>query len=255
MLGAMVYLFLLLSTAFSWAQVDLHVGTQGRTLPALGIEFYAESGYGLKFWGEKEKPSDFLYGFVRPSLQLSSSAVINSVKAEFEVFPISFLGFAVGRQYQDSNYNFPFLDCDKVQCTGGYERNFVESKIALAASDFVLTYNYKVDTVTSPDRTRPMADWRNVIIGEAGEDIEIDQKMVIGKQFAHKMQMIGVMGERTQFQGSHELKEGLVGVYQYKHKDTNYMFGAGTFRTSQQAEGFIFYFRINHQLMPTLKLF
>jgi hypothetical protein len=226
---------------------------KGRTLPSLGAELYAESGYNFVVWGKKEDPKDFLYGLLRPSFGVSTSGVINSIKGELEFFPISFLGFAAGRQILHSNYEFPFLNCDEVTCRGEYIRNYVESKMVLGYKGWIVLGNYKVDTLHSPNGTRPMADWRNVIVGEPGEEVQIEKKLLIGKLFSNKM--LGVLIENVQFQGSHERKESFAAVYQIRKNNTNYMIGAGGFHTDQQPMGFQLYFRIHHVALPSLKLF
>jgi hypothetical protein len=252
----MIYFLLLLSSLVAFAtptKFDLNAGLQGRTLPALGAELYAESGYNLVVWGKKEEPKDVLYGLVRPSFAVSTSGVINSIKGELEFFPISFIGFAAGRQIIHSNFEFPFLNCDEVTCRGEYIRNYVESKMVLGYKGWIVLGNYKVDTLHSPNGTRPMADWRNVIVGEPGEEVQIEKKLLIGKLFQNKL--LGVLIENVQFQGSHERKESFAAVYQVRKNNTNYMIGAGGFHTDQQPMGFQLYFRIHHVALPSLKLF
>ena len=249
----MVALLILLTTLTSFAQFDLGMGIQGRTVPGLGAELYADSGYNQIFWGEKKDPKDFMYGLIRPSLGVSTSAVVNSVKGEFEFFPISILGLAVGRQIQNSNFEFPFLECKEVTCTGEYIRNYGEAKMVLGVKGWIALGNYKIDTLRSPDKDRPMADWRNVIVGTPGEEVQIERKLLVGKMFSNKM--IGFLAENVQFLGSRERKESYALVYQVRQKETNYMVGAGSFRTSQQAQSLIFYFRIHYQPLPSLKLF
>lgn len=252
----MIYFLLFLSSLAAFAtptKFDFSAGLQGRTLPSLGAELYAESGYNLIVWGKKEDPKDVLYGLVRPSFGVSTSGVINSIKGELEFFPISFLGFAAGRQILHSNYEFPFLNCDEVTCRGEYIRNYVESKMVLGYKGWILLGNYKVDTLHSPNGTRPIADWRNVIVGEPGEEVQIEKKLLVGKLFSNKM--LGVLIENVQFQGSHERKESFAAVYQVRKNNTNYMIGAGGFHTDQQPMGFQMYFRIHHVALPSLKLF
>ena len=51
----MIYFLLLMTTLTTWAaptKFDLNAGVQGRTLPSLGAEVYAESGYNFVFWGK-----------------------------------------------------------------------------------------------------------------------------------------------------------------------------------------------------------
>jgi hypothetical protein len=249
----MIYLFALLMSFSAWTKFDLSMGTQGRTLPSFGAELYAESGFNQLLWGKKNEPKDVLYGLIRPSLLVSSSAVINSVKGELEIFPISFLGFAVGRQIIHSNYNFPFFNCSTIACQGEFVRNFVETKMVLGFKGWVALGNYRIDDLRGPHQNLPVADWRNVIIGNPGGDIQHERKLLVAKLFSNKL--IGILAENVQFMGSRERKESYAAVYQERRNDTSYMIGAGLFHTAQQAPGLIFYFRIHYQPLPSLKLF
>lgn len=252
----MIYFLLLITSLLTWAtpsKFDLNGGIQGRTLPSLGAELYADSGYNFVFWGKKDEPKDVLYGLIRPSVSLGTSGVINSAKGELEFFPISILGFAVGRQYLNSNFEFPFLECQEVTCTGEFIRNYVETKMVLGFKGWIVMGGYKVDTLRSPNKTEPMADWRNVIVGEPGEEVQIEKKLLVGKVFSNKM--LGVLIENVQFLGSRERKESFAAVYQVRPKETSYMIGAGGFHSDQQPMGFQVYFRIHHVALPSLKLF
>ncbi len=252
----MKYILLFLCSLSFWAragQLDLNYGVQGRSLPSFGAELYADGGYGQLLWGKKENNKDFLFGLIRPALGASTSAVINSAKAELEIYPISILGFVAGRQIIHSNFDFPFFNCEEVTCRGTYERNYIESKMVLGFKGWVALGNYKIDTLKSPSEETPMADWRNVIIGEPGTEVQLEKKLLVGKFFGD--QMAGIFIENVQFMGSRERKESFAGIYQIKKDQTFYMFGAGAFHTDQQPLGFQFYFRIHHVALPSLKLF
>lgn len=252
----MILTLLLFLSSTLWganAHGDLALGLQGRTGPSLGAETYLDTGYNLVFWGNRNKKSDVLYGLIRPSINLSSSGVINSVKGELEFFPISFLGVAWGRQIIHSNYEFPFFNCDEVLCKGEFQRNYVEGKMALGAGGWVAVANYKVDVVRAPHSRLPMADWRNIIVGKSGRDVQIEKKLVIGKFVGDHM--YGVLLENVEFQDSGEIRESYTGAYQFKYKSNSFMMALGVYRTSQIPMGGILYFRVNSVLIPSSKLF
>jgi hypothetical protein len=252
----MIYLLLFLSTISAWCnstKFDLSGGIQGRTLPSFGAELYAESGYNFITWGKKETSKDFLYGLIRPSFGVSTSGVINSIKGELEIFPISIWGISLGRQIIHSNFDFPFLDCEAAACKGEYQRNFVENKMVIGHKGWVALGNFKIDNLHSPDSSLQTADWRNVILGNKGNEVQIEKKLLVAKLFSNKM--LGVLLENVEFQGSHERKESYVAVYQFKRNSNFYMFGSGIFHTDQQPMGFQIYFRIHHVALPSLKLF
>jgi hypothetical protein len=125
--------------------------------------------------------------------------------------------------------------------------------MVLGFKGWIAVGHYKTDTLSSPDPKRPMADWRNVIIGNPNHEIQIEKKLVVGKMISDKL--LGIMYEHVQFQGSREMKESFIGLYQLNYKNHSYLFGAGTFHTNQQPMGLQIYFRLNHVSLPSLKLF
>jgi hypothetical protein len=125
--------------------------------------------------------------------------------------------------------------------------------MVLGYQGWVLLGNYRVDTLRSPSREVAMADWRNVIIGDPGEEVQIEKKLLLGKLFSDKM--LGVFIENVQFMGSKERKESFAAIYQTRDDKTFYMLGVGGFHTNQQAMGLQIYFRIHHVALPSLKLF
>jgi hypothetical protein len=141
----MKYFILFLCSLSFWAragQFDLNYGVQGRSLPSFGAELYADGGYGQLLWGKKENNKDFLFGLVRPALGASTSAVINSAKAELEIYPISILGFVAGRQIIHSNFDFPFFDC--LVYTVAFVATF-----SLDPIDAKITINTKINIITA----------------------------------------------------------------------------------------------------------
>jgi hypothetical protein len=249
----MIQFLIFLFAITSWAKVDLNMGLQGRTVPGIGAELYADSGYNLLLWGRKKRSRDVLYGLIRPSFSLSTSGVINSAKAELEVFPISFLGISAGRQYSYANFDFPFFNCEEISCHGEFTRDWVTSKMAMGAKGYIAIANYTVYTMGAPDHSLPMADWKNVIIGNGGREVQIERKLLLGKVFGKNL--LGILLEDVQFEGSREKKESYAAVYQFGKDKTNYMIGAGSFRSTQQPQAFIIYFRIHHVPLASLKLF
>ena len=249
---ALLGIFILSSN--SHAKLDLMVGGQGRSLPSLGAEAYGETGYTQLLWGKRKAgDKNVLFGFVRPNIGVSTSGVINSVKAELEIFPVSFLGIAAGRQLIHSNFDFPFFECKQITCEGEFRRNYIETRMALGAKGIITVLSYRYDLLQGPHTNQPMADWRHVIVGNKNHDMQIERKALLA--YMHGTSLYGILAENVRFEGSGEMKESYAAVYQYKPKDVAYMVGAGSFRSSREAQGLIIYFRINYTLLPSLKLF
>ena len=132
MLKKTIVLFFLSISAH--ANFDLTLGAAARSWPSLGPEVNLESGYNFVFWGEGNKRNP-LYGLIRPSFIIRSAAVINSLDARFEFYPISFISLALGHKYINSNWDrFNFYDCKKVRCKGEIHRDYLEFKMAMSFS-------------------------------------------------------------------------------------------------------------------------
>lgn len=246
--------FLLFFINFLSAQTDAIVGTQARTFPMVGGEVFSEVGHGLQLWGPKvlpERPSPF-YGFIRPSLGIASSAVINSFKGEIDFFPVSFFGVTGGYSQVYSDFDFPFFDCTKIHCRGRTEKRYIEGKLALAHKGYVFLSTYKRDKMQFSRNDLPFGDFRRVIAGENGRDEQEELRVVLGKKDAKRM--LGIVTEWIRFRLSGEQAHSTFFLVQRNKVESNLMLGAGVFSSDRMGMGPVIYLRYSFILLPSIKI-
>jgi hypothetical protein len=242
-------MFLFVSSSF--AKFDAATGFQARTQPMVGGEVYGELGWNQLLWGKEDS---LFRGFLRPNILGATSVVVNSIKSELEFYPVSFLGFSYAYQKVQSDFNFPFFDCEEIYCKGRQERRYFETRLALGYKGWILLTFWREDHVQYDQHNKPFGDFRKVIVGNAGHDLAHEVKMVFGKILAPK-KMIGIAAETAKFELSGQISETYFGVYQFPYKDSTIAIGAGSFRSSEQGMGPVVYFRMNTQLFSSVKLF
>lgn len=249
------YILLSIFSFSALATMDLHYGAQGRSYPGLGGEFYLETGYNQLLWGsdpggEKKQP---WYGLIRPSIRLSTSAVVNQAEAKIEVFPISFIGMAAGRRSLKSDYDFNFYNCDEVHCRGTMERNFVQGKMAIGFFGIIMMGQITTEQIEHSEDDKPFAEFKKGMIGAPGFDISTEQVALLG----YKMQsgsMIGVLSNFTRFEHSEQTFQMNLGIYQFKSESSQYTIGLGTFESTHIPLGGIAVFKWQFDVVSTKKM-
>jgi hypothetical protein len=251
-------LIILLSFFFQlpcFSQTDLSLGAQGRSFPFSAGELFAEAGHNFKFW-EKESPQfkvNPFFGLIRPSVGVNSSVLVNAYKGEVEFFPISFIGFSTGYQKVESNFDFPFFDCEKIFCQLQVERRWIEGKVALKYKEALLLIFLKEDHLAPSRGGKNFGEFRRVITGQDGGDQLRELRIVLGRSFENKL--IGVVHEWAMFNKSREDSRTTFGVYQVKKDKQTYMLGLGAFESDEVGRGPIAYLRWTYQFSAGLKLF
>jgi hypothetical protein len=246
----MILIYFLIQSSFAF--FDLQYGAQARTFPMLGGEIFTETGYNFLVWGEKKDKNPF-YGFIRPNIKANLSGVVNSASAEFEIYPVSFIGLSAGSEYTDSQFDFPFFDCDEIQCRGQLKRSFVQSKMALGFKGIISTINLKTDYIDHSVNSRDYGDFRKGMRGHQGHDILFEKRWVLGKTFEDKM--VGVMFEESHYEISEDRNHTSMVIYQFKNGQNTYVFGAGKFETKEVGLGHIVVFRWQFDEIKSLRLF
>jgi hypothetical protein len=137
---------------------DLRLGLNGRTYP-VGIQLAGSAGWGQAFWGqagqkvENGKPN-WKYGYARLALNGATSAVVNRVGAEFQLFPVSIFGLGVGWDVGSRNFVPPRVDCSAIDCNGAMTRTYLRMMTFLGAGDFILSLTGRYEELRAPDSKR-----------------------------------------------------------------------------------------------------
>lgn len=255
----MIKLLLILFTLSfnSYASFDLSAGTSLRTWPSLGAEVNIESGYNMIIWGAGDKKNP-LYGLIRPSVKITSSAVINNYDARLELYPISFISLAAGHKYIKSDYEgFSFYDCDEVRCTGELRRDYTEFKMAFALKGITAVGKIVMsrNSYDDPDnKNQPIAEFRFATLANSGHDQMYHSQYVLG--YNSLGGMIGVMADYVRFDESEHTYNMDLLIYSHKMNHSRYIYGIGQFESSHwQARGLIGIFQMKTDFIPSKKLF
>ena len=260
-------ILLLIKPNYAVANFDLEYGTQFRSYPALGGEFFFQSGKSFALWGspstEKSNP---WFGLLRFSVGGATSAVVNNGFAQVEFFPISFVGLAAGRQITRSDFDFPFFDCSELYCRSTIEHNFVQLKTGLSLWRFIVLGSSRTElmrrtdevTHSDPDKEdelkkRKFGDFRKVIeAGPTTDRLDIYQQ-VYGLKFGQSI--VGYMHEFSQMEKTNQASTLKLGVWIEKLDNSELTFGAGVMETSYlEKEDFIMVFRWSSWPFPSWKL-
>lgn len=151
---------------------DYAVGGGFRTLPR-GAAVAADAGYGQLLWGSHTPGGAAeLYGFVRPTLHLQTSGVVNRTDVGLDVFPISILGFSASQGYVARQTKTDTLDCDVLECEGTLAKTRLASHLTLGYGALFAYWDLsrEAQSLKSGRRTFAFGDESSALAGAAGGD-------------------------------------------------------------------------------------
>ena len=206
-----------------------------RSLP-IGASFFGNGGYGIKTWGENGK-DQFIYGYVRPNLIISTSALVNEGDIGVDLYPISFFGVRLGTSQASRNVTLDTLDCSLVACGGGLARNSIEAKLTLGAAAYFMQAIALYENQTPSIKTVPYGDEMTSLAGRAGGDQMLKNELIIGREFeGGYLGGLHFAAARMIASGAHNDEQALLGGY--KKGVWAYIAGAGVYESSTQSRGF-----------------
>lgn len=227
-----------------------------RSYPGLGGEGFAEAGYNQLLYGDAPGKG-ILYGLVRPSLRVASSAVINSYNAKLEVYPISILGFAAGHQFIKSTFeDFPFYDCDEVRCSGELKKDYVHMRAVLGFGPVVAIgmVEESRNSYNDPDNDDlPVAEFRFAIKANPGSDENVRSQYILGYRL--EKDMLAAITEYVYFKESAQFHKLNLLAYVKNGEKTNITYGLGTFESTDQNLGGVAVIRYIYRFSPSFRLF
>lgn len=249
----LLIIFILTLSFSTYAQTDFSLGASARSYPSIGLEVNAQTGYNMLLWGKGDKKNP-LYGLVRPALTLTTSAVVNNYDARIELYPISFLAIIRGYKHINSNYDFPFYNCDLVRCKGDIKRDYTRLKMAMAYAGITVMGNIMIsNNEYSNSDGQSVAEFRYVTLGAPDRDQLYYSQYVVG--FKYGEGMFGVMSEYTKLAVSQQTYNMDLLIYTTNIDRSNYIFGIGQMSSSERARGFIAVFQMRTDFIPSKKLF
>lgn len=219
--------FFSVNLAFATDTVDYQTNSLIRT-QNIGLFTNAVVGKSYKIW---ENPSQkFLYGFVRAAVVGQTSFLVNSLMPELNFYPISILGFSIGKDFTHRDLNVPNFDCiNEVTCKGWMNREFIGSRMALAFKDLYLMSEYRIIKAHGQKVDRPFAEERSSLIGHPDYDYLHRFDLITGYKLNDHYSIGYLLHHNVmrRFDNSSLMQLGFV---RYQMDKWNLLFGNGTFR-------------------------
>lgn len=216
-------------------EVDYDTQIITRSYPAA---FVARNrlGYGQKFW-ESDK-NKVLYGYVRAGVKLDTSAVVNTVGAELEVFPISFFGAFVGASTTDRGIELKQFDCEILTCKDRVNRTHVGLKLALKFGPVFFTgMAERVGQKLADYTGRDFADEQTSLIAGANGDTMERLQLVAGIETDEKWRfgVLFINQDMLRYENSDQKK---MFVFGKQYEKWSWIWGNGVFKTRTDANVF-----------------
>lgn len=199
----MSFLLLFLSPESHAEGWDTSFALMGRTR-ALAAQLEATGGYGWVMWGE-ENSENPMYGYVRPNLSVRGPSSLTGV-AGVDIYPLSFLGFTIGRQYMRRLVEQPEIDCDRLECEGWLNHTFLRARaVGEYAGFFAMLTFEKTDYDAFKSLARPVFQSNNAVVQNANGDRGDDWNLAIGYNLNEEWR-VGVSGQefRTEITRNHQ---------------------------------------------------
>ena len=222
------YLFILSVVASASETIDYQTNTLLRT-QNIGLYTNAVVGKSHKIW---ENPSQkFLYGFVRAGVTGQTSLVVNSLMPQLDFYPISILGFYVGKDFTHRDFNVPHFDCiNEVTCKGWMNREYVGSRMALAFKDLYFMSDYRIIKAHGQKVDKPFAEERSSLIGHPDYDYLHRFDILTGYKLNDKYS-VGYLLHHNVMRRLDNSSLMQMGFVRYQMNQWNLIFGNGTFRS------------------------
>jgi len=246
-------LFVLVLYAFStFAKSDYSLQGTIRSYP-MGASIDADLGHSLKLW--KSNKNKAFYGYVRPSVSLKTSGLVNYVSQQVDIFPISFFGAYVGRSNGLRNLTeLQGFDCDTVNCGSDLSKGYFGVNLALAHKQWVFLNLYRHEELSYDEASvRNFAEeTSNLIVKD--EDTMKSNTTVLGYNINEKI-MIAALNVLYKTKELNQESKMLMGLGQYKLGKLSYQLGLGKFKNRNDKNHFSGLFIIKWSGEKGLRLF
>ncbi|MDA8792624.1 hypothetical protein N9N67_05225 [Bacteriovoracaceae bacterium] len=260
---------LLFSSICANAHFDFNFGSQFRSYPMFGGEFYIDTGYNFLLWGSagsgggKQGGSvNPFYGFIRPNFGAATSFVVNSYQTELQVFPISILGVVFGQKNLKSDFDFPFFDCEEIICKGESRHTYTTYKLAMGfwrINLVTLFRRNRIDALTASDSDLSIednyyGDFRRATAIGPEVDEEENTVNLIGLKFDSFL--LGHYYDQSVYLTSEQKSVTNLIIVQKKYGKHEFTVGGGQMESTYlEKSDQIFVFRWKMNYIPSLSLF
>jgi len=232
---------------------DLAFGAAARSMP-FGASIGGELGLNRLVWGDP-KSTDKLYGFVRPYVKGSTSAVVNRATIGFDLFPVSFVGLSWGGSASARfTTNYATLNCLGLQCDGSLKSIFVSPKIIVGYHGFFAGSIVRFDWISASQTILPFAEETQTLVGSSGSDILKDILFLAGYETGNATYGVLIENASMLQSGNNNL---LLSTFTKFRLNTNWALsgGAGQYQSSTQGPSFTGFLKLEWSNLNTLSLF
>ncbi len=232
--------------------MDLEFGGLLRSY-ALGGGVYGNLGYGQKIW---ESSSEYMYGYLRPSVFGITSGVINSFGGQIDFYPISFLGVFAGSSYtyRGDTDILAAVDCNNFYCGGNIKRDYFGGRFLFGLGSFFLSSRYRVfKTSLEKGSDTAFIDELANTIASAGEDTRLETDISTGFNLS-KDEKLGVSYRYNLMKNTESNTTYIFLFYQIKSGAFKYTTGAGGFESESGSRHPSFLFTVSYSAIPSIAL-
>ncbi len=214
----------------SYAELDYFLAGSFRSYP-IGTAITAEIGKGFKFY-EKNK---ILYGYLRPAINVQSSALINQASAQIDFYPVSFLGFYAGRGIgAKSTKKLQGFDCDVIKCDGGVSKTYFGVNLALAYKKLKFVSYLRRTQVDLNNHQGYFAEEFSNLIG-LDKDRLTSYTGILGYDLDAK-NFLALLYLSNKMQNTDQSSKMKMLLYQYRPDKVSYQAALGTFENRVASE-------------------
>lgn len=203
-------------------------------------------GYGFLLWGPSPmeilpaagppaKPPDWKFGFTRLWANIQTIGLVNRASAEWEVFPVSIFGLAVGQGGHARVDQSSIFDCAVNQCGGFFGRTYLRSQLIVGAKGLFLLSHVRFDWIY-PDSNRPFVEDHSTLLGAPGGDRLLTTSLMLGYLIREGM-AAGITYQRAWFMDSRNHHFSAAGVFNWFFGRLGVSVGAGAYGSSHQDIG------------------
>lgn len=243
--------FIVLFSGAAWADYDLSFGGFVRSFPLSGYA-YAQGGYDQLLWGTAG--DTIWYGYARPYLELDTAGTYQAASANFEVFPISFLGFRAGYEWNQNDTNYRNYHCDNFNCEGTMYRQYVESQLLLGYSVWFASLWLRWDKWThkNPENgdfldpnngliVTADGDSEMVVRGFTGVNVDETWAVIFGAQYYQMVKHFGIARSE-------------IGGVRWKQDNLSIMGGLSYYESTEEDGGPGVFLAFTWSIFPSLAL-
>lgn len=218
------------------AKLDYSSANLIRSYP-VGLFASGTVGYGFKVW-DKTHINPALYGYVRPSATIQTSAVVNQARAQLDIAPLSFMNFYVGSALVNRDYNdLDTFDCQNVICRAKMVRQYVGFKMALKVKSFFLMTDHRFERIKLSEKRGVFAEEMGTLLGSNGNDVLRVNQLILGHELNQRWSVGGLViaNAMEHFVNSTRMQMGFL---QHKIGRWSILGGAGAFHTRTNSNVF-----------------